>query len=154
MLFRSDTVLYIEGERYFSYRILRGVKNRFGSTNEIGMFEMEENGMCEIKDPSAILLSEKDSKSASGTIVTVTIEGTRPLLIEIQALVTTTVFGMPRRNAVGVDYNRLTVLAAVLEKKARINLGNQDIYINVVGGIKVNEPALDLRNLFSNNLKL
>jgi len=149
-----DTVLYIEGERYFSYRILRGVKNRFGSTNEIGMFEMEENGMCEIKDPSAILLSEKDSKSASGTIVTVTIEGTRPLLIEIQALVTTTVFGMPRRNAVGVDYNRLTVLAAVLEKKARINLGNQDIYINVVGGIKVNEPALDLRNLFSNNLKL
>jgi len=149
-----DTVLYIEGERYFSYRILRGVKNRFGSTNEIGMFEMEENGMCEIKDTSAILLSEKDSKSASGTIVTVTIEGTRPLLIEIQALVTTTVFGMPRRNAVGVDYNRLTVLAAVLEKKARINLGNQDIYINVVGGIKVNEPALDLRNLFSNNLKL
>ena len=139
-----DTVLYLEGERYFSYRILRGVKNRFGSTNEIGMFEMVDEGLIEIKDPSSILVSDKENTDASGTIVTVSVEGTRPLLVELQALVTQSFFGMPRRNAIGIDYNRLTLLAAVLEKKLRISLGNQDIYLNVVGGIKINEPALDL----------
>ena len=139
-----DTVLYLEGERYFSYRILRGVKNRFGSTNEIGMFEMEDEGLKEIKDPSKILISEDESENCSGTAVVVSIEGTRPLLVELQALVTQSFFGMPRRNAIGIDYNRLTLLSAVLEKKAGISLGNQDIYLNVVGGIKINEPALDL----------
>lgn len=139
-----DTVLYLEGERYFSYRILRGVKNRFGSTNEIGMFEMVDEGLMEIKDPSSILVSDKENSDASGTVVTVSVEGTRPLLVELQALVTQSFFGMPRRNAIGIDYNRLTLLAAVLEKKLRISLGNQDIYLNVVGGIKINEPALDL----------
>lgn len=138
-----DTVLYLEGERYFSYRILRGVKNRFGSTNEIGMFEMVNEGLVEIKDPSKILISDKESHEA-GTVVVVSVEGTRPLLVELQALVTQSFFGMPRRNAIGIDYNRLTLLGAVLEKKARVNLGNQDIYLNVVGGLKINEPALDL----------
>ena len=139
-----DTVLYIEGERYFSYRILRGVKNRFGSTNEIGMFEMADEGLIEIKDPSSILISDKENMDSAGTIVTVSIEGTRPLLVELQALVTQSFFGMPRRNAIGIDYNRLTLLAAVLEKVSRVSLGNQDIYLNVVGGLKINEPALDL----------
>ena len=139
-----DTVLYLEGERYFSYRILRGVKNRFGSTNEIGMFEMQNEGLVEIKDPSSVLISNKDNANATGTIVVVSMEGTRPLLIELQALVTQSVFGMPRRNAIGIDYNRLTLLAAVLEKRARVTLGNQDIYLNIAGGIKVNEPAIDL----------
>lgn len=139
-----DTVLYLEGERYFSYRILRGVKNRFGSTNEIGMFEMIDEGLTEIKDPSSILISDKENQNSAGTIVTVSVEGTRPLLVELQALVTQSFFGMPRRNAIGIDYNRLTLLAAVLEKKSRVSLGNQDIYLNVVGGIKINEPALDL----------
>ena len=138
-----DTVLYLEGERYFSYRILRGVKNRFGSTNEVGMFEMENEGLTEILDPSSILISDKDD-SSSGTVVVVSQEGTRPLLVELQALVTQSFFGMPRRNAIGIDYNRLTLLAAVLEKKAKVSLGNQDIYLNVVSGIKVNEPAIDL----------
>lgn len=138
-----DTVLYLEGERYFTYRILRGVKNRFGSTNEIGMFEMEGNGLVEITNPSSILISERNGNPA-GSIITVSLEGTRPLLVELQALTTLSVFGMPRRNSIGVDYNRLTLLMAVLEKKAGIQLGNQDVYLNVVGGIKVNEPALDL----------
>ncbi len=139
-----DTVLYLEGERYFSYRILRGVKNRFGSTNEIGMFEMENEGLVEILDPSSILISDKDSSGSSGTVIIVSLEGTRPLLIELQALVTQSFFGMPRRNAIGIDYNRLTLLAAVLEKKTRVSLGTQDIYLNVVSGIKINEPAIDL----------
>ena len=139
-----DTVLYLEGERYFSYRILRGVKNRFGSTNEIGMFEMENEGLVEILDPSSILISDKESSNNSGTVVIVSMEGTRPLLVELQALVTQSFFGMPRRNAIGIDYNRLTLLAAVLEKKARCSLGNQDIYLNVVSGIKINEPSIDL----------
>lgn len=139
-----DTVLYLEGERYFSYRILRGVKNRFGSTNEIGMFEMQNEGLIEIKDPSSVLVSGNQENNSSGSIVVASLEGTRPLLIEMQALVTQSVFGMPRRNAIGIDYNRLTLLAAVLEKKARVTLGNQDIYLNIAGGIKVNEPAIDL----------
>ena len=138
-----DTVLYLEGERYFTYRILRGVKNRFGSTNEIGMFEMEEKGLVEIDNPSSILISEREGNPA-GSVIAVSLEGTRPLLIELQALTTFSVFGIPRRNANGIDYNRLTLLMAVLEKKANMQLGNQDVYLNIVGGIKVNEPALDL----------
>ncbi len=138
-----DTVLYLEGERYFSYRILRGVKNRFGSTNEIGMFEMQNEGLVEIKNPSQILISERDGNPAGSAIV-VSLEGTRPLVLEVQALSTPTVFGMPRRNASGVDYNRLTLLMAVLEKRAGLNFGSQDVYINLVGGIRINEPALDL----------
>ena len=138
-----DTVLYLEGERYFSYRMLRGVKNRCGSTNEIGMFEMQNEGMVEIQNPSSILLSERDEKT-SGSVVVASMEGTRSLLIELQALVTPSVFGMPRRTANGIDYNRLTLLIAVLEKKAGLLLGNQDVYLNVVGGIRINEPAIDL----------
>lgn len=138
-----DTVLYLEGERYFSYRILRGVKNRFGSTNEIGMFEMIDKGMSEIDNPSSILISEREDNPA-GSVIVATMEGTRPLLIEIQALTSPSVFGMPRRTANGMDYNRLTLLIAVLEKKAGLLLGNQDVYINIVGGIKLNEPAIDL----------
>jgi len=138
-----DTVLYLEGERYFSYRILRGVKNRFGSTNEVGMFEMANEGMVEISNPSAVLISERDDDPA-GSVVVASMEGTRPLLIELQALTTPSVFGMPRRNANGIDYNRLTLLMAVLEKKAGFNLGNQDAYINVVSGMRINEPAVDL----------
>lgn len=138
-----DTVLYLEGERYFSYRILRGVKNRFGSTNEIGMFEMASEGMVEIQNPSSILISERED-SPSGSVIVASMEGTRPLLVELQALVSPSVFGMPRRTANGIDYNRLTLLIAVLEKKAGFMLGNQDVYLNVVGGIKINEPALDL----------
>ena len=138
-----DTVLYIEGERYFSYRVLRGVKNRFGSTNEIGMFEMRNEGMVEITDPSSVLLSDNDENPA-GAVIVASLEGTRPILIEIQALTTTTVFGLPRRTANGIDYNRVTLLLAVAEKIAGVNLGNQDVYMNIVGGIKINEPALDL----------
>ena len=138
-----DTVLYLEGERYFAYRILRGVKNRFGSTNEIGMFEMNDIGMCEISNPSSVLLSEKNENIA-GSIVVASIEGTRPILVELQALTSTSVFGMPRRTANGIDYNRLTLLIAVLEKRKGVPLGNQDVYLNIVGGIKINDPALDL----------
>ena len=138
-----DTVLYLEGERYFAYRILRGVKNRFGSTNEIGMFEMKDIGMCEIDNPSSVLLSEKN-ENVAGSIVVASIEGTRPILVELQALTATSVFGMPRRTANGIDYNRLTLLIAVLEKRTGLPLGNQDVYLNIVGGIKINEPALDL----------
>ena len=138
-----DTVLYLEGERYFSYRILRGVKNRFGSTNEIGMFEMQEKGMCEITNPSDILISERDDNPAGSCIVS-SIEGTRPILVEIQALTSQTVFGYPKRTANGIDYNRLSLLIAVLEKKAGLMLGSQDVYLNVVGGLKINEPSIDL----------
>ncbi len=138
-----DTVLYLEGERYFSYRILRGVKNRFGSTNEIGMFEMQNEGMVEIQNPSAILISDREDNIA-GSIIVASMEGTRPLLIELQALTSQSIFGIPRRNANGIDYNRLTLLVAVLEKRSGLMLGNQDVYLNLVGGIKVNEPALDL----------
>ena len=138
-----DTVLYLEGERYFAYRILRGVKNRFGSTNEIGMFEMNDIGMCEIDNPSSVLLSEKN-ENVAGSIVVASIEGTRPILVELQALTATSVFGMSRRTANGIDYNRLTLLIAVLEKRTGLPLGNQDVYLNIVGGIKINEPALDL----------
>lgn len=138
-----DTVLYLEGERYFSYRILRGVKNRFGSTNEIGMFEMQDKGMIEIGDPSSVLLGERD-ENATGSIVVAAMEGTRPILVELQALTTQSVFGLPRRNATGIDYNRVTLLIAVLEKIVGLPLGNQDVYLNVIGGMKLNEPAADL----------
>jgi DNA repair protein RadA/Sms len=138
-----DTVLYLEGERYFSYRILRTVKNRFGSTNEIGMFEMQTEGLVEISNPSSILISERDSK-ATGSVVVASMEGTRPILVELQALTSQSVFGLPRRTANGIDYNRLTLLVAVLEKRAGLLLGSQDVYLNVVGGLKINEPALDL----------
>lgn len=138
-----DAVLYIEGERYFSYRIVRGVKNRFGSTNEIGMFEMRNEGMVEITNPSSVLLTERED-NPPGSVIVASLEGTRPILIELQALTSTTVFGMPRRTANGLDYNRVTLLIAVLEKIGGVNLGNQDVYMNIVGGIKINEPALDL----------
>ena len=138
-----DTVLYLEGERYNTYRILRGVKNRFGSTNEIGMFEMKEEGMCEILNPSEILISEREDNPSGSCIVT-SMEGTRPVLVEIQALTTQSVFGIPKRTANGFDYNRLAVLIAVLEKRANLMLGSQDVYLNVVGGMKINEPAIDL----------
>lgn len=138
-----DAVLYIEGERYFSYRIVRGVKNRFGSTNEIGMFEMRNEGMVEITNPSSVLLTDREDNPA-GSVIVASLEGTRPILVELQALTSTTVFGMPRRTANGIDYNRVTLLIAVLEKIGGINLVNQDVYMNIVGGIKINEPALDL----------
>ena len=143
-----DTVLYLEGERYFSYRILRGVKNRFGSTNEVGMFEMQSEGMMEITNPSSVLISERDDNPA-GSVIVASMEGTRPLLIELQALTTQSVFGMPRRTANGIDYNRLTLLVAVLEKKAGLPFGAQDIYLNVVSGIRINEPAVDLGIILS-----
>lgn len=138
-----DTVLYIEGERYFTYRILRSVKNRFGSTNEIGMFEMQEEGMKEILNASDILISERDG-NPSGSCIIAAIEGTRPILVELQSLTSQTVFGFPKRTANGVDYNRLALLIAVLEKKAGLNLGSQDVYLNVVGGLRLNEPSIDL----------
>ena len=141
-----DTVLYLEGERYFSYRILRGVKNRFGSTNEVGMFEMQSEGMVEITNPSSVLISERED-NPSGSVIVATMEGTRPLLIELQALTTPTVFGLPRRAANGIDYNRLTLLVAVLEKRAGLALSSQDIYLNVVSGIKISEPAVDLATI-------
>ena len=138
-----DTVLYLEGERYFAYRILRGVKNRFGSTNEIGMFEMQNEGLQEITDPSSVLISEREA-GTTGSVIVVSLEGTRPILLELQALSTPTVFGLPRRTAGGIDYNRLVLLMAVLEKRAKLNLSSQDVYLNIVGGMRVNEPALDL----------
>ena len=143
-----DCVLYIEGERYFSYRILRGVKNRFGSTNEIGMFEMQNEGMVEINNPSSVLLTEREDNPA-GSVIVASLEGTRAILVELQALTSTTVFGMPRRTATGIDYNRVTLLLAVLEKIGGVNLSNQDVYMNIVGGIKINEPALDLGIILS-----
>ena len=138
-----DTVLYLEGERYFSYRILRSVKNRFGSTNEVGMFEMKNEGMVEITNPSSILISERNDNPV-GSVIVASIEGTRPLLVELQALTTPSVFGIPKRTANGIDYNRLSMLMAVMEKKAGLSLGTQDVYLNVVSGIKIAEPAIDL----------
>lgn len=138
-----DTVLYFEGDRHASYRILRGVKNRFGSTNEIGVFEMRQNGLVEVENPSEYMLSGK-AENASGSVVACSIEGTRPMLIEIQALVCVSNFGMPRRTATGTDYNRVNLLMAVLEKRIGLHLGNCDAYVNIAGGIRMNEPAIDL----------
>ena len=138
-----DTVLYLEGERYFSYRILRGVKNRFGSTNEIGMFEMKEEGICEVTNPSDILISERED-NPSGSCIVSCMEGTRPILVELQSLTSQTIYGYPKRTANGIDFNRLSLLIAVLEKKAGLMLSSQDVYMNVVGGLKINEPSIDL----------
>ena len=138
-----DTVLYFEGDRHASYRILRGVKNRFGSTNEIGVFEMRQNGLVEVENPSEFMLNGK-TENASGSVVACSMEGTRPILIEIQALVCSSNFGMPRRTAAGTDYNRVNLLMAVLEKRVGIHLSNYDAYVNIAGGIKMNEPAVDL----------
>lgn len=137
-----DTVLYFEGDRYESYRILRTVKNRFGSTNEIGVFEMKENGFQEVMNPSSLFLSDETSKEP-GVGVTCIMEGTRPVMVEIQALVSETTFGNPRRTSAGIDYNRLSLLAAVIEKKGGIKLGNQDVYLNVVGGLKIEDRSCD-----------
>ena len=138
-----DTVLYFEGDRHASYRILRGVKNRFGSTNEIGVFEMQTEGLVEVKNPSEYMLNGRP-EGTSGSVVACSMEGTRPILIEIQALVCHSNFGIPRRTAAGCDFNRVNLLMAVLEKRARVNLSTSDAYVNIAGGIKMNEPAIDL----------
>ena len=138
-----DTVLYFEGDRHASYRILRAVKNRFGSTNEIGVFEMCGTGLEEVKNPSEFLLNGRP-EDASGSVVACSMEGTRPILVEIQALVCQSNFGIPRRTAVGTDFNRVNLLMAVLEKKVGIHLGSSDAYVNIAGGMKMTEPAIDL----------
>ncbi len=138
-----DTVLYFEGDRHASYRILRAVKNRFGSTNEIGVFEMREKGLAEVPNPSEYMLSGKP-EGASGSVVACSMEGTRPILIEIQSLVCRTSFQLPRRTAAGTDYNRVNLLMAVLERRCGIGLGSCDAYVNIAGGIKMTEPAVDL----------
>ena len=138
-----DTVLYFEGDRHASYRILRAVKNRFGSTNEIGVFEMCNTGLEEVKNPSEFLLNGRP-EDASGSVVACSMEGTRPILVEIQALVCQSNFGIPRRTAVGTDFNRVNLLMAVLEKKVGIHLAASDAYVNIAGGMKMTEPAIDL----------
>lgn len=138
-----DTVLYFEGDRHVAYRILRSVKNRFGSTNEIGVFEMGSNGLKQVLNPSEYMLSGKP-EGASGSIVTCSLEGTRPILLEVQALVCRSNFGIPRRTAAGADMNRLNLLMAVLEKRNGMPMGNCDAYVNIAGGIRMTEPALDL----------
>ena len=138
-----DTVLYFEGDRHESYRILRGVKNRFGSTNEIGVFEMRNVGLVEVENPSEFMLSGKPI-GASGSVVACSMEGTRPILLEIQALICHTNFGNPRRTATGTDYNRVNLLLAVLEKRLGMRLSECDAYVNIAGGIRMNEPAIDL----------
>jgi DNA repair protein RadA/Sms len=138
-----DTVLYLEGDRFHAYRLLRSVKNRFGSTNEVGVFEMASQGLIEVTNPSEAFLAER-LPTAAGSAIAVTMEGTRPLLVEIQALASTTSFGLPRRTANGVDFNRLLLLVAVLSKRVGLRLSDQDVFVNVVGGLRVNEPAADL----------
>ncbi|BBU37814.1 DNA repair protein RadA [Aeribacillus pallidus] len=138
-----DTVLYFEGDRHHTYRILRAVKNRFGSTNEIGIFEMKETGLKEVLNPSEVFLEER-AKGASGSTVVASMEGTRPVLVEIQALITPTSFGNPRRMANGIDHNRVSLLMAVLEKRVGLLLQNQDAYLKVAGGVKLDEPSIDL----------
>ena len=138
-----DTVLYFEGDKQAAYRIIRGVKNRFGSTNEIGVFEMRNNGLNQVLNPSEYML-EGRAKDASGTVVACLMEGTRPMLVEIQALLSRTNFGQPRRTAVGTDYNRVNLLMAVIEKRIGLQMADYDAYVNIAGGMKVTEPALDL----------
>lgn len=138
-----DAVLYLEGDRFGQYRVLRAVKNRFGSTNEVGIFEMGDTGMREVTNPSEVFLRER-ADNAAGSTIAVTLEGTRPLLVEVQALTSHTQNPMPRRTANGVDHNRLQMLIAVLMKRVGLTLGNQDVFVNVVGGLKVDEPAVDL----------
>ena len=143
-----DTVIYFEGERYNSYRLVRAVKNRFGSTNELGVFEMRDLGLVELENPSKVLISEKP-KDVSGSVIISTVEGTRPMLLELQALVSPTSFGIAKRTATGVDFNRVALLLAVLEKRVGLQIQNQDVYINVVGGIKINEPSIDMGIIIS-----
>ena len=138
-----DTVLYFEGDRHASYRILRGVKNRFGSTNEIGVFEMKEEGLVEVQNPSEFMLSGRPEE-ASGSVVSCSMEGTRPILLEIQALVCHSNFGIPRRQAIGTDFNRVNLLMAVLEKRLGVQMSDCDAYVNLTGGIRIAEPAIDL----------
>lgn len=138
-----DTVLYFEGDTGHTFRILRAAKNRFGSTNEIGVFEMKDSGLCEVNNPSELFLAERPL-GASGSVVVAALEGTRPLLVELQALVSSTSFGTPRRTTIGVDHNRLALLVAVLEKKVGLQLSGHDIFMNAVGGVRLNEPAADL----------
>ncbi len=138
-----DTVLQFEGEKSYTYRILRSQKNRFGSTNEIGIFEMREDGLHEVKNPSEIFLSERD-KQITGSTVTSSIEGTRPILLEVQALVTPSSYGIPQRVATGFDYRRLSILLAVLEKRANLRLSSQNVFLNMAGGLRIDEPAVDL----------
>jgi DNA repair protein RadA/Sms len=138
-----DAVLYLEGERHGHFRVLRAVKNRFGSTDEVGVFEMAEAGLREVRNPSEAFLEERN-RDASGSSVAVTVEGTRPILVEVQALTTASAFGLPRRSANGLDAGRLQLLVAVLQKRVGLSLGGQDIYANVVGGMRVGEPAADL----------
>jgi DNA repair protein RadA/Sms len=138
-----DTVLYFEGERHAAYRVLRAVKNRFGSTNEIGVFEMTERGLAEVANPSAVFLAERP-RGAPGSVISVALEGTRPLLLEFQALVSPAHFGTPRRTVLGADYNRVCLLLAILEKRAGIPLQSQDVFVNVAGGARCQEPAVDL----------
>jgi len=138
-----DTVLYFEGDSGHSYRIIRGIKNRFGPTNEIGVFEMRDRGLVEVSNPSEYFLTERPEGMA-GSVVVASIEGTRPILVEVQALVVSTSFGMPRRTAIGVDVNRVSLLVAVLDKIGGLHLGNHDIFLNVAGGVKLSEPAADL----------
>ncbi len=138
-----DTVLYLEGERYHTYRLLRGVKNRFGATNEVGIFEMSDLGLSEVLNPSEAFLAER-LPNAAGSAIAVTLEGTRPLLVEVQALASTTSFGNPRRTANGVDFNRLLLLVAVLTKRVGVRLADQDVFVNVIGGLQIGEPASDL----------
>jgi DNA repair protein RadA/Sms len=138
-----DTVLYFEGERHATYRVLRAVKNRFGSTNEIGVFEMTDRGLVEVANPSAVFLAERP-RGASGSVIVTALEGTRPLLLELQALVTPAHFGTPRRTVLGADYNRVCLLLAILEKRAGFPLQTQDVFVNVAGGARCQEPAADL----------
>jgi len=138
-----DTVLYLEGDRFHSYRLLRCVKNRFGATSEVGVFEMKNEGLVEVANPSAAFLEER-LPNAAGSAIAVTMEGTRPILVEIQALASTTSFGLPRRTPNGVDFNRLLLLVAVLSKRVGLRLSDQDVFVNVVGGLRVGEPAADL----------
>jgi DNA repair protein RadA/Sms len=138
-----DAVLQLEGERFHAFRLLRSVKNRFGSTNEVGVFEMSERGMEEVRNPSELFLAER-LPNATGSAIAVSMEGTRPLLVEVQALSSTTAFSMPRRTGNGVDPNRLLLLTAVLSKRVGMDLHDQDIFVNIVGGMRVDEPAADL----------
>jgi DNA repair protein RadA/Sms len=138
-----DTVLYFEGNRGHPFRILRAVKNRFGSTNEIGVFEMESHGLSQVLNPSELFLSERSS-DVPGSVVVPSIEGSRPILVELQALVTSSSLGVPRRTVIGTDYNRVSLLIAILEKRAGLNMVAQDIFVNVAGGVRVDEPAVDL----------
>jgi DNA repair protein RadA/Sms len=137
-----DAVLYLEGDRFHQYRMLRAAKNRFGSTNEIGVFDMADSGLTEIRNPSEVFLEERNSITP-GSAVAVTMEGSRPILLEIQALAAPTSFGLPRRSATGFDTNRLHLLVAVLQRRVGMALGSHDVYLNVIGGFRVNEPAAD-----------